>query len=218
MRFPQTSRARTAVWLLLVPATRAAYRAPPLRAPSAEAARPRAPCARMLLGRRPPPEIMRIAQPDWRFKESSCTESELVAIWSAFEKVYGSREKALAASRKNQQVILPYLNSPSTILGAHKSLVKIFGKEKAASIIEKNPGVLACDPASLASTPPAEIEKAARTVAWIDELDPNVKAGVPFLTWFTLVGIIGGRIVSCSGGACGSAAGWDLQVTRLGLT
>jgi hypothetical protein len=58
---------------------------------------------RMFLKRRPPPEIMAIAQPDWRFKESSCTEAELVAIWNAFETVYGSREKALAASRKNQQ-------------------------------------------------------------------------------------------------------------------
>lgn len=165
----------------------------------------------MIFGPPLPPEIARIAQPDWRFKESSCTEAELRAIWRAFEKVYGSREKALAASRKNQQVILPYLNSPATILGAHKTLVSLFGKEKAAAIIEKNPGVLACDPASLAQTPAAEIEKAASTVAWIDELPADVKAGVPFVTWFLIVGTIGGRLASCSGGACGSVDEWDLQ-------
>ena len=72
-------------------------------------------------------------------------------------------------------------------------------------------GVLACDPKTLAETPPAEIEKAARTVAWVDALDPNVKAGIPFATWFLIVGTIGSRVVSCSGGSCGSADEWDLQ-------
>ena len=93
-----------------------------------------------------PPEIARIASPDWRFKESSCSEAELKATWSAFEQVYGSREKALAASRKNQQVILPYINKPGTIIGAHKALVSLFGKEGAAEIIEANPGVLGAPP------------------------------------------------------------------------
>ena len=158
-----------------------------------------------------PPEIKKIVKPDWRFGEKPCTEAELVATWSAFEKVYGSREKALVASRKNQAVILPYVNSPQTIIGAHRTLVGMFGKEGAARIIEQNPGILACNPTSLAQTPPADIEKTAAQVAWFDGLNPNVKAAIPFLTWFAIVGGIGGRVVSCSGGACGSASDWDLQ-------
>ena len=158
-----------------------------------------------------PPEIARIAQPDWRFKESSCTEGELRAIWSAFERVYGSRQRALAASRKNQQVILPYINSPETILGAHRVLVDMFGKEGAGRIIDKNPGVLACDPATLRTTPKADIEKAAASVAWFDGLSPDLKAAIPILTWFAIVGTIGARLVTCGGGTCGSAEEWDLQ-------
>lgn len=87
----------------------------------------------------------------------------------------------------------------------------IFGKEGAARIIEKNPGVLACDPKTLATTSAADIESAANSVAWIDGLDPNIKAGIPFVTWFLIVGTIGGRVASCSGGACGNSAEWDLQ-------
>ena len=198
--------------LTLLIAAAAMLHAPPLARHLASTPKaPRAHLAPEMLFNRPPPEIMRIAQPDWRFKESSCTEAELIAIWRAFERVYGSRDKALAASRKNQQVILPYLNSPETIVGAHKALVGIFGKDGAAKIIEQNPGVLACDPKTLAATPAADIEKAAASVAWIDSLPPDVKAGIPFATWFLIVGTIGGRVVSCSGGACGSAAEWDLK-------
>ena len=57
----------------------------------------------------------------------------------------------------------------------------------------------------------ADIEKAANTVAWIDNLPPDVKAGIPFVTWLAIVGSVGARLVSCSGGACGSAAEWDLK-------
>ena len=168
----------------------------------------RAVAPRMLFGR-PPPEIMRLANPDWRYKEKPFEDRELIAVWNAFERVYGSREKALAASRKNQQVILPYINTPETIIGAHKALVNLFGKEGAARIIEKNPGVLACDPVTLAKTSPAEIEKAANSVAWFDSLPEDVKAGIPILTWFALVGTIGGRVIACGKDTCG--AEWDLQ-------
>ena len=175
------------------------------RSAAAAATRPRSAAVQLLFSPLPP-EIKRIARPDWRYQESSCTEGELRKIWSAFEKVYGSREKALAASRKNQQVILPYVNSPETIIGAHKALVDMMGKEGAARIIEKNPGVLACNPATLATTSAADIERAANFVSGFDGLDPNVKAGIPFLTWFALVGVIGGRIASCGGDkVCGDA-------------
>lgn len=110
-----------------------------------------------------------------------------------------------------RQVILPAINTPGTIIGAHRALVNIFGKEGAADIIERNPGVLACDPQTLAATPRDEIERAAGAVAWVDALPADVKAGIPFVTWLLIVGTIGARLVTCSGTACGSAAEWDLQ-------
>ena len=96
-------------------------------------------------------------------------------------------------------------------MSAHRTLVGIFGKERAARLIEQNPGVLSCDADALRALPPAEIEQTAQRVAWFDELDPNIKAGIPFVTWFLLVGTIGGRVISCGGGACGTAAEWDLK-------
>ena len=174
------------------------------------AAASRAVTPRMLFGR-PPPEIMRLSNPDWRYKEKPFSDRELIAIWNAFERVYGSREKALAASRKNQQVILPYVNTPETIIGAHAALIKLLGKERTAIVIEKNPGVLACDPVTLAKTSPADIEGAANSVAWFDSLPEDLRAGIPILTWFALVGTIGGRVIACGSKVCGSADEWDLQ-------
>jgi hypothetical protein len=165
----------------------------------------------MLLGRRPPAEILRIAEPDWRYKESSCTEAEVTATWNALVKVMGSRDKAFAAVRKNQAVIVPYLNTPARIAGAHRTLVSMLGPDAAASVVERNPGVLACDPLELSCCSPADIERTAGAVSWVDSWDPNVKAGIPFLTWLALVGTIGGRVIVCSGGQCGSAEEWDLK-------
>lgn len=108
-------------------------------------------------------------------------------------------------------VQLPYINKPSTIIGAHGVLVDMFGKEGAAELIRKNPGVLACNPKTLAETAPKEIEKAANFVVWFDGLDGDVKASIPFLTFAGLIAAIGGRVVACSGGLCGTADEWDLK-------
>lgn len=108
-------------FLLLATATSAVVMRAPAPTPLLHATHASAAAPQMLLNR-PPPEIMRIAQPDWRYKESSCSPAEVISIWRAFEGVYGSREKALAASRKNQQVILPYINTPENIKGAYKAL------------------------------------------------------------------------------------------------
>ena len=136
---------------------------------------------------------------------------EIDAIWQAFEKAYGSRSRALAASRRNSQVLLPFINNPRTITGANAALVNIFGKKGALEIIEKNPGVLACDPTALARTSRQDIENAANLVSSIDNMPENIKSGIPFLTSLAIVGTIGTRLVQCSGASCGSAVDWDLQ-------
>lgn len=105
----------------------------------------------MLLGKRAPPEIyLKLKPTNSGTGRGLASESEIDAIWSAFESAYGSRDRALEASRRNSQVLLPFINRPSTISGAHAVLVQLFGKASALDIITKNPGVLACNPASLA--------------------------------------------------------------------
>ena len=109
---------------------------------------------------KPPPEVMRCLTPAYEGAARggepfvAGTEAELTAIWKAMVKVYGSREKAQAACQKNSQVYLPYINTPECIVGAHGALVTLFGKEGAAEIIRKNPGVLACNPKTLAEVRP----------------------------------------------------------------
>ena len=140
------------------------------------------------------------------------TEKEIDAIWAAFEASFGSRERALAASRKNSQVLLPFINNANTISGANAALVSLFGKEEALEIITKNPGVLACNPKSLAQTPKADIVRAANLVDAVENIPPNIKSGIPFLTLLAIVGTVGTRLVQCGGGGvCGTADEWDLQ-------
>lgn len=159
---------------------------------------------------RSPPEIyQKLEKTNSGTGNGLASKAEIDAIWTAFEKAYGGRDRALTASRKNSQVLLPFINSPATITGANKALVALFGKEGALEIITKNPGVLACSPSSLAKTPTRDIENAANLVYTIDTLPPNVKSGIPFLTLLALVGTVGTRLVQCGSGTC--AADWDLQ-------
>lgn len=140
------------------------------------------------------------------------SQKEIDAIWSAFERCYGSRERALKASRTNAQVLLPFINTPATITGANRALVELFGKQGALEIISKNPGVLACNPASLARTPKADIERAANLVSAIDNAPANVRVGIPFLTALGLPALVGARAVQCGGGrSCGGVDEWDLH-------
>merc|ERR1711924_344845 len=126
----------------------------------------------MQFGSKAPPEVLAVIKPAYKGAERggtpfvAGTEKEVTAIWRAMERVYGNRADALAAVKKTQQVILPFINSPEVIVGVYDVLVDMMGKDKAGAIIRKNPGVLACNPASLAQTSADEIEKAANFVEW----------------------------------------------------
>ena len=130
---------------------------------------------------KPPAAVMRCLTPAYEGAARggepfvAGTVAELTAIWKAMVKVYGSREKAEAACAKNSQVYLPYINTPECIIGAHGALVELFGAEGAAEIIRKNPGVLACNPKTLAQTSRGSIERAANFVDGFDSLPDGVK-------------------------------------------
>lgn len=137
------------------------------------------------------------------------SKAEVMSNWRAVCKVYGNDGEALDAVRRNQQVLQPFVTRASGIEGVYKVLVDMFGKAEAAELIRKNPGVLTCNPKSLAETSPEEIVKAANFVVWFDALPTGVKDAIPFLTALGLAGIVGGRIIACGGGQC--AADWDLK-------
>ena len=164
----------------------------------------------MVFGRKAPQEIYdKLSPTSGTAGNKLATPREIEVIWGAFEKAYGNRERALEASRKNSQVLLPFINNAATITGANEALVGIFGKEGALEIITKNPGVLACNPVSLSKTSKKDIENAANLVDSIENIPPNIKSGIPFLTALSIVGTVGTRLVQCGSGTCG--ADWDLQ-------
>ena len=110
----------------------------------------------VLMMARAPAEIARQLAPDPNDPRSKAeggwTVNDVNQMWAAWEAVYGSPERAEAAAKRNVKVLLPFLNTPATIRGAYAVLVDMLGKEEAAEIIEKNPGVLSCDPDELVST------------------------------------------------------------------
>jgi len=201
-----------ALFLLLAPPASgwmlASQMSLPARSPSPKRSQPA-----MQFGlRRAPKEIIeKLAPTNSGTGKGLASVAEIDAIWGAFEKAYGSRGDALEASRRNSQVLLPFINDPATITGANEALIRLGGKEWAATIIRKNPGVLACNPRSLGSTPMKDIEGAANLVSSVDNLPPNIKSGIPFLTFLAIVGTIGSRLIVCGGGSCGSTSDWDLQ-------
>ena len=71
-------------------------------------------------------------------------------LWGALRACYGTESEAVAAAARNTGTILPYLNSPSNIKGCYAVLVELLGREQAAEVCAKNPGILQCDPRVLA--------------------------------------------------------------------
>ena len=71
-------------------------------------------------------------------------------LWGALRACFGTESEAVAAAARNTGTILPYLNSPSNIKGCYAVLVELLGREQAAEVCAKNPGILQCNPSVLA--------------------------------------------------------------------
>ena len=167
----------------------------------------------MAFGRGPPEDIATQLAPDPNDPRSKAeggwTVNDVNQMWAAWETVYGSRERAEAAAKRNVKVLLPFLNTPETIRGAYAVLVEMLGKEEAAEIIEKNPGVLSCAPADLAKTEPGSIRSAANFVDFVASVplgvlqlfDPLKSVLFPLLIASVIY-----RIRQCGDGSCGAEA------------
>ena len=93
----------------------------------------------MLFGRKAPAEIYTKLKPtNSGTGKGLASAAEIDAIWNAFEKAYGSRERALEASRRNSQVLLPFINNPATITGVHshrpQTLIRILDMPSSRAI------------------------------------------------------------------------------------
>ena len=93
---------------------------------------------------------------------------EIEILWKTFKACYKSEALAIEAVSKNAAVLQPQLNSPTKIKGTYKLLCDRFGKNGAADVIQRNPGVLVCTPASMEKQSNEEIMKAVELVEWLD--------------------------------------------------
>ena len=107
---------------------------------------------------------------------------------TAFRKCYATEQLALDAVTKNAAVLQPQLNSPRKITGTYQLLQKRFGKAGAADIIQRNPGVLVCSPASMEKQSDEEILKAVDLVEFLDSNKGTIKAIATF-TWLSFVAL-----------------------------
>jgi hypothetical protein len=166
---------------------------------------PRARTITMHFGRRVPPEIAAQLKPA-EGDPNAWSPKDVAEIWTAFERVYGDRDKAIVAARKNTQVLLPFLNDGENIKGAYAALVEVLGADLAADVIQKNPGVLACSGSSLRKTPAGDIVRAANAVAFIDSIPPKVLLPLRASLFPVFAALIGARVLQCSDGACSEGA------------
>lgn len=99
-------------------------------------------------------------------------------MWAAFSKCYETEDEAVEAAKRNTGTILPYLNSPSNIIGSYAYIVEELGLEQAREVCKQNPGVLQCDPRALRQTSGEEIARAAKVVDNFErlKLPPAVSA------------------------------------------
>lgn len=116
-----------------------------------------------------PPEVSKLLPP--QAVEDDEILGAIVPLWEALvdvftpgeERVRSAEEEAAAvalasaAVAKNVAVVLPYMNVPSNIYGSWDVLNDMFEEDEALEIITKNPGVLGCNPKSLAEADPNQI-------------------------------------------------------------
>ena len=120
--------------------------------------------------------------------------------WSAFKTCFASEALAIEAAKKNSAVFSPQFSSPTKIKGTYKLLVRRLGKQRAAELLMKNPGVLCNSPAGLEKCTDQEILDAAELVATLDANKPliNALAGL-VLVLVLAAGLYRGTVVNPSG-------------------
>jgi len=129
-------------------------------------------------------------------------------LWAAMRSCYPTEDAAVVAATRNTGTILPYLNSPSNIRGSYDVLVDMLGREAATEICVKNPGILQCNPLTLAQEKPESIIQAADFVDFFENgllgsLPTAVRQNLDKIAFIVLFIPVYLRLQSCAGATCG---------------
>ena len=202
---------RSDLTLLLVTmgAAAAALRTPPLAMRTVAALRTPAPAmmaewkpADMAAKRQRIPEEVADLLTDFEM-DVATTEQ----LWAALRSCFDSEDEAISAAMRNTGTILPYLNSPTNIYGSFEVLEEMLGTEAARDVCSKNPGILQCNPSTLARENPESIVSTANTVEKIEgvlgSIPPALRQNLDKVAFVLLALPIAKRLSDCAGATCG---------------
>jgi hypothetical protein len=129
-------------------------------------------------------------------------------LWAALRSCFASEGEAIAAAQRNTGTILPYLNSPSNIYGSYSVLVDLLGTESARDVCAKNPGILQCNPRTLAREKAESIVSTANSVDFYEgvlgRMPPALRQNLDKVAFVLLALPIAKRLADCAGQTCGS--------------
>jgi len=138
---------------------------------------------------------------------SDTSRENTEALWCALRSCFDSDEEAIAAASRNTGTILPYLNSPSNIYGSYEVLEGMLGRDGAKDVCTKNPGILQCNPRTLARDDASNIARAADVVDAVESVLGAIPAGLrqnlDKVAFFVLALPVAKRLYDCSGATCG---------------
>jgi len=92
--------------------------------------------------------------------------------------IYPTTEDALAAVSRNSALVLPYLNKPYHVDGSWRILTEMMGEEEALAVVNKNPGLLTCNPAGLKGASVGDIKRAAMLVEIVEAVPVSARWGL----------------------------------------
>ena len=112
-------------------------------------------------------------------EEMRASRSRVRLLWANLLEVYESEELALEAVRKNSVIVLPFLNKPRHISGSWSVLKEKLGESEARDVIEKNPGVLSCNPLLLREQSKLSVVATARAVDVVNGVSSLLSGASP---------------------------------------
>ena len=109
--------------------------------------------------------------------DSKYDADDVEALWLVLVEIFGSEERALAATRQvRAQIICPLFANPALLRASRDALVDNLGEDEATLVIAKNPCVLTCGE-GLRTADPSEIKRLAEVRKVLDSIPPEALLG-----------------------------------------
>ena len=96
------------------------------------------------------------------------SKDQVGICWSALRDCYASEAEAITAARRYPSLVLPYMNTPSNIVGCYGTLVSLLGVQGAREVCVKNPAVLGNNPSSLSGCTAQDVRNTAELREFVD--------------------------------------------------